>query len=89
VKNIAELAAAAVCGLTVGMGVVFIWDCRRTGGEVQDCWLTGQNMVNRAVDVGLGGGAGFLAGFWTLNPKLDDKRKKGQAEGDPLDPRPH
>jgi hypothetical protein len=57
-------AVAIICGIG------FIWDCRRDGGQVAECWVTGQGMINRAIDLMAGAAVGGVVGYWTLNPAL-------------------
>jgi len=47
-------------------GVIYIADCRRAGGPIDQCWLTGLPIA------GLGGTAagGFASGYATYNPTL-------------------
>lgn len=56
--------------LSVIAGGAYIIDCRRAGGELDKCWLTGLPIA------GLGGaaGGGFRVGFETFNPAL---RRRG------------
>ncbi len=59
--------------LSVIAGAVYIIDCRRAGGELDKCWLTGLPIA------GIGGAAGgaFRVGYETLNPRLN-RRDDGQ-----------
>jgi hypothetical protein len=90
VNRDSRVVATLAATIAIGMGVGYIVDCRRSGGNLGDCWITGQGMINRVIDLGAIGGAGYVAGYWTLNPKLHTSRKEEQeAPSDPLDPRPH
>ena len=64
----------SAASLSVLAGMLYIVDCRRAGGDVERCWLTGLPFM------GLGGAAGgaFQLGYETLNPKL--------RRGKPTDP---
>lgn len=64
----------SAASLSVLAGMAYIVDCRRAGGDVERCWLTGLPFM------GLGGAAGgaFQLGYETLNPKL--------RKGRPTDP---
>jgi|688.fasta_scaffold128559_4 hypothetical protein len=68
--------------LSVLVGTVYIIDCRRSGGEVDKCWLTG------APFMGLGGAAGgaFQLGYETLNPRLRKDDAPPGARRFPTDP---
>jgi hypothetical protein len=50
--------------------MLYIVDCRRAGGDVERCWLTGLPFM------GLGGASAgaFKLGYDTLNPKLRSRR---------------
>jgi len=78
-KRQIEIAAAVACGVLLVFGVGYIWDCRGSGGKVDECWNAGEKTVTRALDLLLGAGAGaaggYAMGYWTLNPNL---RKEGQ-----------
>jgi hypothetical protein len=65
----------SAASLSVLAGMLYIVDCRRAGGDVERCWLTGLPFM------GLGGAAGgaFQLGYETLNPKL---RKRTPTDPD-------
>ena len=65
----------SAASLSVLAGMLYIVDCRRAGGDVERCWLTGLPFM------GLGGAAGgaFQLGYETLNPKL---RKRSPTDPD-------
>jgi hypothetical protein len=67
---------AAAAGVAIAGGVGFIVDCRRAGGDVERCWMTGQTMISRASDMALGGAVGGVVGFWTKNPALHRKSNR-------------
>lgn len=79
-KRQIEIAAAVACGVLLVFGAGYIWDCRGSGGKVDECWNAGEKTVTRALDLLLGAGAGaaggYAMGYWTLNPNL---RKEGQS----------
>jgi hypothetical protein len=52
--------------LSVVAGGLYIVDCRRAGGELDKCWLTGLPIAG----LGAGVGGGFKVGFETINPAL-------------------
>lgn len=56
----------SIAFLSFVAGVVYIADCRRSGGPIDQCWLTGLPIA------GLGGTAagGFATGYGTFNPAL-------------------
>jgi hypothetical protein len=66
---LAPLMTAAT--LSVIAGGAYIIDCRRSGGELDTCWLTGLPIAG----LGAGVGGGFRLGFETLNPAL--RRRDG------------
>jgi len=66
----------AAAGVAIAGGVGFIVDCRRAGGDVERCWMTGQTMISRASDMALGGAVGGVVGFWTKNPALHRKSNR-------------
>jgi hypothetical protein len=65
---IASITSAATMSVLAGM--LYIVDCRRAGGDVERCWLTGLPFM------GLGGASAgaFKLGYDTLNPKLRSRR---------------
>jgi hypothetical protein len=79
---------AAAAGVAIAGGIGFIVDCRRAGGDVERCWMTGQTMISRASDMALGGAVGGVVGFWTKNPALHRKPddKPPGARRFPTDP---
>lgn len=83
-KQLPQAVGAMACVIAITCGVGFILDCRRSGGQVAECWVTGQNMINRAIDLGAGAGGGFLAGYWTLNPQLHKKKPDDLDAAQPL-----
>jgi hypothetical protein len=56
----------SIAFLSFVAGVTYIADCRRAGGAIDQCWLTGLPIA------GLGGTAagGFATGYGTFNPDL-------------------
>jgi hypothetical protein len=62
--------------VAIACGVGFIIDCRREGGAVSECWVTGSTMLNRAFDLTAGAAVGGVMGYWTLNPALHKKPEK-------------
>lgn len=70
--------------VAIACGVGFIVDCRRDGGKLSECWITGQGMINRAIDLAAGAAVGGVMGYWTLNPALhkDDRRRSTSPAGD-------
>ena len=56
----------SMAALSFVAGVAYIVDCRRAGGAIDQCWLTGLPIA------GLGGTAagGFASGYGTYNPTL-------------------
>jgi len=70
VKQAPAWIGVAVVALAIACGVGFIVDCRRGGGQVAECWVTGQGMINRAFDLLAGAGVGGVVGYWTKNPAL-------------------
>jgi hypothetical protein len=66
---LAPLMTAAT--LSVIAGGAYIIDCRRSGGELDKCWLTGLPIAG----LGAGVGGGFKIGFETFNPAL--RRRNG------------
>ena len=69
---LATIGSASVLSMLAGM--LYIVDCRRTGGDVERCWLTGLPIAG----LGATGGGAFQLGYETLNPKL--------RRGKPTDP---
>jgi hypothetical protein len=61
--------------LSVIAGGAYIVDCRRSGGEIDKCWLTGLPIAG----LGAGVGGGFRVGFETYNPSL---RRRGVDDPD-------
>jgi len=57
---------SSIAVLSFVAGVIYIADCRRAGGPIDQCWLTGLPIA------GLGGTAagGFATGYGTFNPDL-------------------
>jgi len=66
--NSREILTGLVCASTISVlaGFGYIVDCRRSGGSVQDCWLTGLPIAG----IGATGGGAFKLGYETLNPRL-------------------
>jgi hypothetical protein len=66
--NSREILAGLVCASTISVlaGFGYIIDCRRAGGSVTDCWLTGLPIAG----IGAGAGGAFKLGYETLNPRL-------------------
>jgi hypothetical protein len=77
--------AAAVLGLNVMAGALFIRDCRIEGGRVGECWDRGLSISGLgsggplAAAFGIGGyvigqtrgrSKGYEEGYWTINPEL-------------------
>ncbi len=73
-KVLAPLMTAAT--LSVIAGGAYIIDCRRSGGGIDQCWLTGLPIAG----LGAAGGGGFQVGFETLNPAL--RRREGVDDPD-------
>lgn len=76
--SVAVLAMAA----SLVFGAVYIWDCRRSGGEVNACWREGRQAAGLNSEGGLIAGAIGMAswalGFNTYNPRL--RREEGEKE---------
>jgi hypothetical protein len=72
---VAQVFTAAT--LSVLAGTAYIIDCRRSGGGIDQCWLTGLPIA------GLGGaaGGGFQAGYRTPNPALRRQRSVDDPDG--------
>jgi hypothetical protein len=72
----------SAASLSVLAGLLYIVDCRRSGGDVERCWLTGLPFM------GLGGAAGgaFQLGYETLNPRLRKDDAPPGARRFPTDP---
>lgn len=73
-RKIPAAVAATVFAIGVSLGVGFIVDCRRDGGDVDRCWTTGRSMIDRAFDFIIGATAGGtvcgVIAYWTKNPAL-------------------
>jgi hypothetical protein len=73
-RQIPTAIVATVFAVGISLGVGYIVDCRRSGGEVDRCWATGRSMVDRAIDLIIGATAGAtvggVVGYWTKNPAL-------------------
>lgn len=63
--------------LSVIAGGAYIIDCRRAGGEIDKCWLTGLPIAG----LGAGVGGGFRMGFETENPALRRRRGIDDLDG--------
>ena len=74
--------------VAIACGVGFIVDCRQEGGKVAECWVTGQGMINRAIDIAAGAAVGGVVGYWSLNPALhkDDRRRRGSTSPESDEP---
>lgn len=68
-----SVAVLAMVASTL-FGVAYIWDCRRSGGDVNACWQEGRKLAGLNSEGGLIAGAVGLAswavGFNTYNPRL-------------------
>jgi hypothetical protein len=78
-KRIAGPTGLFAAIVAIACGVGFIVDCRSEGGKVAECWVTGQGMINRAIDLAAGAAVGGVMGFWTLNPALHKDAKASRS----------
>jgi len=73
-RQVSATVAAVVFCVGIALGVGYIIDCRRSGGDVDGCWVTGRGMIDRAIDLIVGATAGAtvggVVGYWTKNPAL-------------------
>jgi hypothetical protein len=71
----------SIAFLSFCAGTLYIIDCRRAGGAIDQCWLTGLPIA------GLGGTAagGFASGYGTFNPALS---RPEPATPKPATPKP-
>ena len=72
-KQVSGTLGLFASAVAIACGIGFIVDCRRGGGNVSECWVTGQGMINRAIDIAAGAAVGGVVGFWTKNPALHRK----------------
>lgn len=84
-RPVVAAGSIAVFAMTASLvfGAVYIWDCRRSGGEVNACWKEGRQTAGLNSEGGLIAGAVGLAswalGFNTYNPRLR-KEEGGKAD---------
>lgn len=85
--------AAAVIGVNILAGGGYVWDCRRAGGNVNECWTQGLQIgglgsggtlalsfgVGALVGNKQGKEQGYQEGFWTLNPALRESGEPDRA----------
>jgi hypothetical protein len=85
------IVAVGVVSINIAIGAGYIWDCRRAGGEVQQCWEKGISLSGLgatgplALVAGLSGQharASWRDGYNTLNPALRDPRAAGPDPND-------
>jgi hypothetical protein len=57
--------------LAVVIAAGFLIDCRTSGGQVKDCWLTASTIAG----VGVASQASYQAGFWRPNPAISDQER--------------